>query len=594
MKLLVTRPEPQASRLAEALTQAGFTSLVQPLLAIEALAPVTELPKADWLIAVSVHAVARLPRPLPADLKYGAVGEATAQALREAGAPEVLVAEPPTSEGLLALPELQELAGQKVLLAKGEGGRELIQQQLADRGAEVEPLVLYRRRPLSLPEYCAARWRQAGVDRLLLTSGSLMAALLAAVPDKEQHWLKSLPVLVPSKRLADQAKAAGFSHIQLMQDASDQAVIAKLRESQNTMTQDDKLKDAKPKAADETKPAKAESKGAGPARPQADKPEQAGKPGRLLPALALLLALAALGGSGWLYSQFQAAQAELAGLQQRLDGHSHPKPPELGRLIETQGALDEALARQQASLEALRSQWLANQADQAQQWPRQEAAMLVRMANRQLYLARDPDTAQALLSDAERALAKLPEEADILAWRQAVAADLALLAALPRVDRSGLALRLGGLMEQVAKLPLDMVKLPEVTEAEPDLTLSEDVGDWWDNAAKTWQRFADEYLKIRKRQGGVQPLLSPDQISYLQQNMRLALGEARLAVFAGDSDRYQAGLRQLQDWSRDYGDQDSDAVQAFQAELEALLKLPVQVALPARLDSLRVTEEVGA
>ncbi len=639
--LLVTRPQPQASRLAQALTAQGFRSLVQPLLTLEPLAQVTELPQAHWLIAVSVHAVAQLPRPLPQGLNVAAVGEATAQALETAGAQQVLVAQPPTSEGLLALPQLQDMTGQTVLLAKGQGGRELIQQTLEQRGAQVQPLVVYRRQAIDLPDDCAEQWQQAGVDRLLLTSGSLMEALLAQVPAETLPWLLSLPVLVPSQRLAEQAKAAGFTHTQLMQDASDQAVIAMLRESQNTMTTDDKRqnkgdqgaqlpkqgnqqaeqKTTEPKAADakgsQAQPAKAtepkaESKAAPPKAeakkgpptqtakpaPPAAKPQSTReqKPGKVLPALALLIALGALAGTAWLYTQIKSGHDGQSRLAAALQDHSHPAPPQLAlvdQLQQQQNSLKAALASQQDSINSLRSQWAQRQQDDAQQWPRQEAAMLVRMANRQLYLARDPDTAMALLEDSERALARLPEDSQVLAWRQAIAADTAMLAALPRIDRSGLALQLGGLMSQVDSLPLDMVKLPEVTEAEQDLTLSDDVSDWWDNASKTWQRFADDFLKIRKRQGSVQPLMSPDEVNYLRQNMNLALGEARLAVFAGDSDRYQASLRQLLDWTQTYGDQSSDAVLAFQDELKALLTQPVQVALPAQLDSLRVTEEVS-
>lgn len=142
-----------------------------------------------------------------------AVGEGTARVLKAGGLSPLVPANDFTSEGLLALPQLQQLQGRKLMLLKGEGGRELLQTTLRERGADVIPCLLYRR------ELCVHHrdqiqmlLAQNKLDILVVHSGELLRNLLY-LADRLISRLLDLPVVVPGERVAAQAAEAGFSNV---------------------------------------------------------------------------------------------------------------------------------------------------------------------------------------------------------------------------------------------------------------------------------------------------------------------------------------------------------------------------------------------
>ncbi|MDW8480248.1 MAG: uroporphyrinogen-III synthase [Xanthomonadales bacterium] len=224
-EVVITRATAESRALRRALRAAGFAPVSLPALALRpepamsAAALAQRLARLDALVALSPAAVrfARLllPRPaLPAGVLRLAVGAASARALaRWAGGP-VRHGRPPGSEGLLALPELAEPAGMRVGLLGAPGGRELIAETLAARGAGVEPIPVYRRD--------RARWdrrhraRLAALERplVLLSSVEALRALLD-LAGADRHRLLSGTAVVSSARLARQAGEAGFARVLL-------------------------------------------------------------------------------------------------------------------------------------------------------------------------------------------------------------------------------------------------------------------------------------------------------------------------------------------------------------------------------------------
>ena len=579
MTVLVIRPAPQGQRLADKLNQQGINALAEPLLDIVPVTPVPisveQLTSQQWVIAVSVAAAEALPSPLPAGPRYAAVGQATADALSAAGASAVLVAEPADSEGLLAQPALKKVQDEHILIARGDGGRELLASTLTERGAEVTQVSLYQRQRRQLTAEQVLGWQDRQVETVVVTSCSLADALLATTPPPLHDWLLELQLLVPSARVAKHCHQAGFGRVEILSGASDDAVLAYFEKEKVAMT-DERLEPEVTASESEYQP------------PVASK---AGKKGgsTALALLALLLAAGSLGWSGWQYYQArhnaalpQVSVAQVNTLQQQLQ--------------QLQGQLQQfghGRQQDQQQLTTLRQQLAELQSAQRQQvsWPHKEAAMLVRMANRRLYLSQNLPVAEALLQDADATLKKLPEDSDILAWRQAIAADLANLQAQPNIDRTDLAMQLSGLRSQVDQLVLNTVKLPELDQAKPDLQLSDDSGDWRENLKRSWRRFADDFIKVRKRQQDVQPMLSPSHQAYLREALKLALDEAELAMFAGDQVRYQANLRQAKQWLSTMASHDAKVNQAFISGLDALLAKPVSLSLPKSLDSLRMAED---
>ena len=235
---LVVRPAAQANQLVQMLRQLGHAPLCCPLLETR---PGCDLPhlgdmlrEADLVIAVSMHAVhfahhflLQTGQTWP-HIDYFAVGQASADAFAEAGIQALCPADP-RSEGLLALPALQRVSGRRVLILRGNDGRDLIARTLASRGALVHYCATYERHYPDLDGDALIRhWQAAGLDSLLITSGELLQRLLALVPGPQHPWLYDRLLVVPSPRVAEMAEGAGFTRIVIAQGASNQALVAAL------------------------------------------------------------------------------------------------------------------------------------------------------------------------------------------------------------------------------------------------------------------------------------------------------------------------------------------------------------------------------
>jgi uroporphyrinogen-III synthase len=121
------------------------------------------------------------------------------------------------------------VSGRRVLILRGNGGRDLIARTLASRGALVHYCAAYERHYPELDGDALTRhWQAAGLDSLLITSGELLQRLLELVPSQQQPWLYDRLLVVPSPRVAEMAEAAGFTRITIAQGASNQALTAAL------------------------------------------------------------------------------------------------------------------------------------------------------------------------------------------------------------------------------------------------------------------------------------------------------------------------------------------------------------------------------
>ena len=223
-RVLVCRPEPEASRLASALTAAGADVRLLPLMVREPL-PETpeqrsllqELDNFSHIIAVSPYAARRLLEEIdqwwpqiPMRIQWYGVGAGTAAELAGHGLRVRRPVNGWTSEALLAMPSLQHLQHERILLARGEQGRELIRQTLEQRGARVTILPLYRRyRPYYPAEQIREVFDQFRPEVIVALSGETLNNLVEIIPDDRPELYQSL-LVVPAQRVAEQARAAGF------------------------------------------------------------------------------------------------------------------------------------------------------------------------------------------------------------------------------------------------------------------------------------------------------------------------------------------------------------------------------------------------
>lgn len=243
--IVVTRPQAQAAPLAEAIAAAGGTPLVFPLLEISPAADLQPLAEAAALLADYVLAVFISPNavdyalpallargPWPAGLTPAAVGQGTVRALAAHGITGCIA---PTerfdSEALLELPALaaDRVAGQRVAIFRGDGGRELLADTLRERGATVDCIPCYRRSgPSDGVAPLLAAWRAGRLDALTVSSSEGLRHLVDLLDTDGRAWLQNTPVFVPHARIAENARALGLSNI-ILTDAADAGILAGLR-----------------------------------------------------------------------------------------------------------------------------------------------------------------------------------------------------------------------------------------------------------------------------------------------------------------------------------------------------------------------------
>jgi uroporphyrinogen-III synthase len=239
--VLVTRPADAAARLGEAIEAAHGRPILFPTVEIAGPAdPDTvreQLMQAggyDLLIFVSRNAVAYgfdlLPDTLPADQQIAAVGASTAAALEDCGLEPTLVPERFDSEGLLALPPLADMSGRRVLILRGNGGRELLADTLRARGAAVDYAEVYRR---LIPQRSAANLIKGWdnwIDVVVVTSGEILDNLMQMLGEEGIARLRQTPLVVVSERVAAQAREHGCRQLHLAANATDQALLSALCE----------------------------------------------------------------------------------------------------------------------------------------------------------------------------------------------------------------------------------------------------------------------------------------------------------------------------------------------------------------------------
>ncbi|MDR0577473.1 MAG: uroporphyrinogen-III synthase [Candidatus Accumulibacter sp.] len=240
-RILVTRPAGQAGELASLIAARGAEAICFPLVDVapprswRAVDSAIERLEAFALaIFVSPNAAAfglaraLSLRPWPAGLAAAAVGPGTGKLLSEAGIGKVIVPRGRyDSEALLSLEPLSEerLAGQAVLILRGNGGRELLPEALRARGARVECVMCYRRvRPRDGSEIVSLL-RNSALDAIILSSSEGLRNLLRLLDTDSRDRLLAVPVFVPHRRIAEEAARLGLSRV-VLTEASDGGLVA--------------------------------------------------------------------------------------------------------------------------------------------------------------------------------------------------------------------------------------------------------------------------------------------------------------------------------------------------------------------------------
>jgi uroporphyrinogen-III synthase len=225
--IVVTRPARQSAYLAEAIRTAGGDAILFPVIEIAdiddtrpLLALIDRLDDFDRAIFISPNAVykamtlIKARRALPPQLAFAAVGQATVRELGNFGVTAVTAPARFDSEALLALPEMQDVAGKRMVIFRGVGGRELLGETLTARGAVVEYVECYRRvLPHADPAPLLKAWERNEVHAVVVTSSEGLRNLYALVGAQGRPWLQKTPLFVPHPRIAAAAHELQFAAV---------------------------------------------------------------------------------------------------------------------------------------------------------------------------------------------------------------------------------------------------------------------------------------------------------------------------------------------------------------------------------------------
>ncbi|MFQ3208673.1 MAG: uroporphyrin-3 C-methyltransferase [Colwellia sp.] len=223
---------------------------------------------------------------------------------------------------------------------------------------------------------------------------------------------------------------------------------------------------------------------------------------------------------------------------------------------------------------------------QPSDWLIHEAEYLVRVAARTMWLERDTKAAINLLRDADSRLKEL-DHPKFLPVRALINEDIENLALMPTLTNQEAILTLMALNKQVLTLVLAGVNLAETLDKiKEDFVLSDDLGDWQENLAKTWHKFLNDFITVRRRTGMVEPLMAPDQQQHLKQNLSLKVQLVQWAASEQKEEIYQQTLLDIQQWLNEFFDMNLPINKRFYDAIEQLKKQTIYYDYPSDLGSL--------
>lgn len=322
--------------------------------------------------------------------------------------------------------------------------------------------------------------------------------------------------------------------------------------------------------------------------------------------LAILLVLGVAGASGWVVMEAQKRAAVMAERVAELETQAQSKDTRLETLSEQlQGEFKQSLSTVEAassgdtfrlskSIESLESQLAAQREELSRfssadrdSWLMAEAEYLLRLANQRLIMAGDAEAAKALLESADKVLKQL-DDTLLHKVRGALAADLAAVRAVPKIDVEGIYLRLAALVEQAGSLKI--FQLPD-REATP---LREEAEDWKDTLKQGYEAALakiSEYVIVRRRDVPMQTLMDPQWEGLVRQNLRMLLEQSQVALLSKNQTLYTESIERAQHWVKEFAESDAAAAEAISRELTQLGGEQVAVNMPDLSRSLRALDQ---
>lgn len=612
--IVVTRPAHQSDALCEMIRAEAGRPIAFPTIEIcaseleqESRDLLSDLSAFRALLFVSANAVEyglKLldPEQLRA-LEIIAVGNKTAQRLRDAGLPQVIAPDDGSgSDAVLALEALAEdnIRDQNVLILRGNGGRELIAETLRERGASPHYIEVYQRRCPQTTTNLDDDWNRQALHLIICTSIEGLQNLQSMVGQESQPHLLNTPLLVASERIEDRALELGFKKVMVAANATDEALLDTLINWAQRKSHDTAVRNAT--MNEEKKPEDAQADEAQVEDVSNDvlvlegtvdeekQPAASGGKGKIAWVLIVILILALAGMGYWFKQQYAADQQAQAA---KLESSSSALGAVEEQLVALQGKLDalagadsklsSSLNETSSHLKALEDMVSVNsrrQANTSSDWIIAEADYLLSIAANRIQMERDVKTALTAVLAADDRLKSLAEPG-IIPIRQQLMTEINNLRGVQDVDINGQALYLADLVSRVESLPLKKGVVaskssPEVVEEQPiEISLE----NWRPILDDVWKQLKS-LVVIRKQAVPDAMLFDPERHYFLYQNLRLELASARLSVLRRDSANMQASLKLVNVWLNEFFNTSAAPVKSIIEALEKMQTLNLTPALP--------------
>ncbi|PRX32167.1 uroporphyrinogen III methyltransferase/synthase [Paraburkholderia sp. BL18I3N2] len=648
--VVITRPAGQSNELIARLAAAGIATLDFPLIDI---APVTDdaplraalasLERYALVVFVSPNAVdqafAHSDSIWPHALPIGVVGPGSVQALARHGvaAPAYNVISPPSgsdedtarfdSEGLFAAIDTAlgatSLEGKRVLIVRGDGGREWLAERLREAGAEVDTVAAYRR---LVPEPSIGAWARvhellAGVPHAwLLTSSEGVRNLNELAHDHltadEIAQLKRAALVTPHPRIAQTARALGFDSM-TVSGAGDEriarALIAAVPPvvqpvSSNPAHSPAKSRMTETNASTNASPQPAATTALPPNQPftpyEAQKRHSASGP--LLWFVVVIIACAAGVGAYALNRKVERTEQQLVQRQQANDTQTNELRIKTEQALATVhqsdsqvAQLEGKLADAQTSQQALQQQY-ADLARNRDDWTLAEVGQMLSAASQQLQLTGNTQLALFALQSADTRLAA-SDSPQAVAVRKAIAQDIDKLKAAPSTDLTGMAIKLDNAIDQVDNLPLSgeapiAHATPQAATWADTAKVAAATGEprwkvWWREVSTGIGQQLTSLVQVRRIDNADAMLVTPDQGYFVRENLKLRLLSARLALLSRNETTLKSDLHAAENALTRYFDNTSKKTQTVTDLVKQVEAGSAAVELPNLNTSLQAVNQ---
>ncbi len=607
---LVTRPEDKGADLVTAITQSGHESFLFPLLKLKSL-PITNeqltpLIDADKIIFVSQDAVNYLAdqkTKFNVNAEFFAVGEKTAECIKQRFNKKAIVPLQHDSEGLLGLKQLQQVDGMSVVLIKGKGGRTLLAKTLKEKGAVLNSICVYERVATDGDvEQWISQWQQQNIDSIILSCTAAVDVIFKEVTPNHLAWLKSCHYYVVSERIAEYIETYGIeaNNIMVSEGASNEAIFATIKKNmladrtvnsakteqtskkkESTLIADTKEQESRMNNENKTE---VDSKKPDSKNQEAKKESSGGKVIALVSVFALLTSVVAVSGVVYSYFKQQQQQSLVIDLTKRnqvLSSQIEQNKTQLKSDLESITiATEQALKSQQQRVEghlnqtqrALKSELTQalkeKQATKVSLNP-QEVKSLQRMAVFKAKAEQDYAGAIEILVRLDNLLS---EHAGSNQLRKAVNQDIQTLKGLTKAPIESLYLTIHGLSQQVAGLPFNTntARVPDKSALKKETALTENIDDWWPNLKSTWQLFIDDFVSKRELKSPIKPMLTEKQQMLIRQELSFYLVQAQTALMQKQHNIYGIALHKSVDTVNEFFNLEANNVTSMLQELAKL------------------------